>query len=157
MTKTLQNYALDWASFLLLASLAATGMLMAYAMPPGNGGASVLGLARHDWGEIHLWIAWGFIAAVVVHLVMHGAWIKAMTLGSRPGRARVVRGAAAIGAALVLAAVVAVAAFAPATPGAERGTGARHGRGAMVNSGGEETSPDEPAATRGPGRHRVAE
>lgn len=119
MNKPLQNYVLDWTSLALLAALASTGMLMGYALPPGSRGATLLGLDRHDWGEVHLWIAWGFLAVVVLHLILHAAWIKALTLGKSTGRVRTVRAALAIGAAAVLAGIVASGALAPAPAGSD--------------------------------------
>lgn len=127
MTKPLQNYALDWLSFGLLVALAATGMMMAYALPPRHGGAAILGWDRHEWGEIHLWIAWGFLTTVALHLILHAGWIKAMTLGKATGAARVWRGIAAVGATALLIGVVVLGALAPSTPGAGDGEG-RHRR-----------------------------
>jgi len=36
----------------------------------------LLGLTRHQWGEMHVWIAAAFVAAILAHLLLHVAWIK---------------------------------------------------------------------------------
>lgn len=147
MNKPLQNYVLDWTSLVLLAALASTGMLMGYALPPGSRGATLLGLDRHDWGEVHLWIAWGFLAVVVLHLILHAAWIKMLTLGKSTGRARTVRGAVAIGAAVVLVGLVVLGGLAPApvagTGGDHEGPGWRRGAMADEEEADEEEDDDD--------------
>jgi hypothetical protein len=34
-----------------------------------------LGLAAEDWRALHEWVSYLFIAAVMLHLVLHRAWI----------------------------------------------------------------------------------
>jgi hypothetical protein len=98
MTRPTANYALDWLTFLLLACLAATGLLLHYSLPAGSGGNSVLSMTRHEWGDVHFWIALGFLGVIGVHLLLHSAWIKALTVGKtrRDGEA-LARGAGAGG------------------------------------------------------------
>lgn len=72
-------------AFLLLAS---TGAIMHWALPPGSGGRfgghasrkELLDLSRHDWGDIHFYIAAAMITLVIVHLALHWGWIKSSIL-----------------------------------------------------------------------------
>ncbi len=46
---------------------------------PGPGGDQVrqlLGLGRHDWGDIHFILALVFVGLILVHMVLHWTWIK---------------------------------------------------------------------------------
>ena len=57
---------------------------MHWVLPPGSGGRpgghparkELLDLSRHDWGQIHFWIAAAMVALIVVHLALHWGWIK---------------------------------------------------------------------------------
>ncbi len=74
-------FGLDLLNAVLLASLVLTGILIKWGLPPGagrhgQGGGTFLALSRHDWGELHFWIAIAFVAAVVVHLAMHAGFIR---------------------------------------------------------------------------------
>jgi hypothetical protein len=80
------NFALDAVSLALMASLAITGFTMSLALPAGPRGGSrglgppdFLGMSRHDLADIHFWIAVAFLSVLVVHLIMHWAWVSAMT------------------------------------------------------------------------------
>jgi hypothetical protein len=51
-------------------------------LPPGSGRrTTVWGLDRHAWGEIHFWIAMGFLGVLAVHLVVHRRWIASVVRG----------------------------------------------------------------------------
>jgi hypothetical protein len=66
-----------------------TGLLMAYRLPPGSRGGSgltVLGMDRHEWGDVHLWISYIFIAAVIVHLGMNWTWLNKIAASMKPMR-----------------------------------------------------------------------
>lgn len=63
--------------WLLFCSMTATGLLLAYRLPPGSRGGhglSLLGWTRHDWGDLHLWISYGFLALILAHLALHWRW-----------------------------------------------------------------------------------
>ena len=82
MKRPAQNFIVDVFSFVALVLLTTTGVLMAYIIPPGTGhGLTVWGLGRHDWGSIHLWIAFAFLGLLVIHLVLHWKWIVCMVKG----------------------------------------------------------------------------
>jgi hypothetical protein len=71
--------------YLTLCVMTGTGLLMAYRLVPGSRGGrglEVLGWDRHEWGEFHTWVAYGFIAMLVTHLVINWTWlIKAAAKG----------------------------------------------------------------------------
>jgi hypothetical protein len=33
-------------------------------------------MPRHEWGDIHFYLAVGFVALMVVHIILHWGWIK---------------------------------------------------------------------------------
>jgi hypothetical protein len=35
----------------------------------------VLGMTRHEWGDLHLYVALLFITTIVLHLVMNWTWL----------------------------------------------------------------------------------
>ena len=76
-----------WVAIAMLVSLLGTafiGLLLAFAMPRGDGGPParriLWGLRRHDWGDIHLGLALTFLALVVLHIILHWSWIVCATL-----------------------------------------------------------------------------
>lgn len=121
MTKPLWNYLIDWAALALITSVLATGAVIEWRLPRGNGGNSLLGLTRHDWGEVHLWLALALVALVVVHLILHAKWIMAMTVGAAKGGAGRARVAAAAAGCVVLVGILAAAFLLPVRPGSGRG------------------------------------
>lgn len=69
----LLNFLL-WISF---CAMAGTGLLLAFRMPPGSRGGRGLeafGLGRHEWGDLHTWISYAFMATIVLHLALHWRW-----------------------------------------------------------------------------------
>lgn len=78
MKKNTCKYLVDSLMFVDMCSLAGTGMLLAFVIPAGRaGGASkyFLGLHRHDWGNIHLYLSLVLLVLVCVHLWLNWAWI----------------------------------------------------------------------------------
>jgi len=58
MRKTTLNLYVDLVVFAVFLLLAASGLLIRYVLPPGSGLFRTLwGMDRHDWGQLHLWIA----------------------------------------------------------------------------------------------------
>ncbi|MFP4057788.1 MAG: DUF4405 domain-containing protein [Candidatus Brocadiia bacterium] len=114
MSKNKLNLLVDVLAYLAMACLAATGLIMLYRLPPGTGGRhsgepalTLLGLGRHDWGNIHFYIALGLLGLVVLHIVLHWKWVT-NTFGSLVRRAGARRPGAGPGGAalLVILAVV---------------------------------------------------
>lgn len=74
--KHTQNVVIDLMSFIFLMVLLLTGLLIHYVLLPGSHGSSFLGLTRHEWGDIHFWVALLFVAVILYHLLLHLTWIK---------------------------------------------------------------------------------
>jgi hypothetical protein len=84
------NFIVDLVSFLALLGLVVTGSIIHWVLPPGTGGLGrelhsglgreqieeLLGMSRHDWGNIHLWLGITFIVLMAVHIVLHWGWIS---------------------------------------------------------------------------------
>lgn len=84
------NFIIDLISFINLVSLAVTGFIMKYILPPGSGGLGhgfrggrepgqikeSLSMTRHEWGYIHFCLALLFVALMALHIVLHWFWIK---------------------------------------------------------------------------------
>jgi hypothetical protein len=95
MTRSTFNFVIDSISFLDLIGMMVTGIIMKYILPPGTGGLErqisggrgrahikeLLGMTRHEWGSIHTYLAIIFIILMVVHIIIHWAWIKSYIKG----------------------------------------------------------------------------
>jgi len=94
MKRVTTNYLVDAAAFLDLIILMATGVILKWVLPPGSGGGygrgyrggrgpedvkQLLGLGRHDWGDIHFILSLLFVFLMLVHLILHWNWIKTCT------------------------------------------------------------------------------
>lgn len=115
-------------------AIGSTGVVMWIRLPPGSGhDATVLSLGRHDWGDLHAWLAVALGATLLTHLALHWKWIASVTAGQveRARRRRVTAALLALAAAVGLAAGPLVA---PIVSVAERGRGDLpfhgHGHGA---------------------------
>ena len=102
MRKPLWNLITDFLLLTLFVSMLSTGLIMEFILPRGEGGArfrggdesarTLMGLGRHDWGEIHAMLSWALIILIITHLALHWKWIVAMVkerLGSRIDRGQV--------------------------------------------------------------------
>jgi hypothetical protein len=90
MDKSKLNFVIDALMFLCLMAIAGLGFLMYYILPPGrrvwaeygsNVNLTWLGWDRHDWGDIHLYLAFTLLALLTVHLILH--WSVIVGLFSR--------------------------------------------------------------------------
>jgi hypothetical protein len=80
---------------ILFVLLATTGSIMKWVLPPGSGGGGGMGrgwrggrgagvhqvssfwdMTRHEWGDVHFWIAVALIGGIVLHLLLHWNWLK---------------------------------------------------------------------------------
>jgi len=71
--------ASNLALYLGFCGLAGTGLLMKYRLPPGSRGGhglSALGMTRHEWGDIHLWLAWAVLAITMLHMALNWRWLR---------------------------------------------------------------------------------
>jgi len=121
--KTL-NVVVDTAALVGFVALIATGLMLRYTLPPGSGGrmplgggrgrgaarevALVLGLTRHEWGDVHFWISVGLLGVLALHVGLHWRWVVSVVRGgARPAgsggvAARVVVGIVALTGLLLL-------------------------------------------------------
>ena len=77
--KNLIHRVLNLLLYIAFCAMVGTGLLMAYRLPPGSRGGrglTVLGMDRHEWGDVHLWISYIVVAAVIAHLGMNWTWLK---------------------------------------------------------------------------------
>ena len=101
MRRATLNFIVDLIGFVNLLLLGATGSVMKWVLPPGSGGGGggrgygfrggrgpgpdagqmkqLLGLGRHDWGDVHFILALLFLVVILVHIVLHWSWIKTCT------------------------------------------------------------------------------
>jgi len=84
------NFIVDFVSFINLLSLICTGIIIKYILPPGTGGRGYLlhggpgrehikqlwSMTRHEWGDIHFYLAILFIVLMTAHVLLHWTWIK---------------------------------------------------------------------------------
>jgi Domain of unknown function (DUF4405) len=84
MTKGKLNFVIDAIMFLCLMAIVGLGFMMEYVMPPGrrlweiygsNPNITWLGGDRHDWGDIHFYLALAFLTLLVLHIVLHWSQI----------------------------------------------------------------------------------
>jgi len=80
MEKQKLNFVIDALMFLCLMAMAGLGFLMKYVLLPGrqawskygrNVELTWLGWDRHDWGEIHLYLAFALLSLLTIHLILH--------------------------------------------------------------------------------------
>jgi uncharacterized protein DUF4405 len=113
MRKPTLNFWIDSVAFVAFVLLAATGILVRYVLPAGSGHfATLWGLDRHDWGEVHFWLAVAMLAALVLHVFFHWRWVMAMVRG-RPRKGSGTRLALALVGVLGLVALVVAPFLAP--------------------------------------------
>ena len=113
MRRTDLNFVVDAAAFVAFVLLTATGVLVRYVLPPGSGWFSTLwGMDRHDWGQIHFWIAVLLLVSLGLHLFLHWRWVVCMVKG-RPHEGSGLRVALAVVGVLALVALASAPFFGP--------------------------------------------
>jgi len=81
MRRNTLNFLIDAGLMLLMFGMIGTGLVMRFMLPPGTGGRhgeahrTLWGLGRHDWGDIHFWLAGAVAALLLVHVALHWAWV----------------------------------------------------------------------------------
>jgi hypothetical protein len=122
MKRTHLNELVDGLAFVAFLFLLTTGLLLEYQLPAGSGGAQgygsghgalnrpvllVWGWTRHEWGQLHYWIALAMMAVLAFHLVLHWKWIVC-TVRGKPSTAsgyRLMLGGVGLAFTVLLAAV----------------------------------------------------
>jgi hypothetical protein len=65
-----------------MCSIAFLGLLLAFVIPKGNVHSSqkyFLGLHRHDWGDIHLYLSLCLVVLLIFHIWFNWTWIVQST------------------------------------------------------------------------------
>jgi len=90
MDKSKLNFIISALMFLCLTAMAGLGFLMKYALLPGrearvkygrNVDLTWLGWDRHDWGDLHSYLAFALLGLLALHLILH--WKKLLGLYER--------------------------------------------------------------------------
>jgi len=83
MRKTTVNLVVDTIAYFIFACLFATGLILEYSIPPGEGNGAgkkvIWDLTRHQWGDIHFILALVLIILIFIHMIIHWRWIYTMT------------------------------------------------------------------------------
>lgn len=113
MQRRFLKFAIDVVLFLCAMGLLLTGLLLAYILPPGSGRWQVWGITRHEWGDVHFWIAMVMLGAAVLHVLLNWSWVCMVAAGlfRRDTNAPRPTTCYAAGAGLILLVVLTVAAF----------------------------------------------
>ena len=84
-SRTDWKYIVDTLMFLCMLGIVLIGLLMGFVIPEGRLGPGqskyFLGLHRHQWGDVHLYLSLAFTAVVVVHIVLAWSWVKGKAKG----------------------------------------------------------------------------
>jgi len=80
MKKTDWQYLIDTLLFLCMVSIVFIGFLIGLFLPKGptapESAKYFLGLHRHQWGNIHLYLSITFTVLIIIHLIFSWKWIK---------------------------------------------------------------------------------
>ncbi|MFW6159923.1 MAG: DUF4405 domain-containing protein [Acidobacteriota bacterium] len=80
MKRTDWKYLVDSLLFISFFGLALIGILMGFFIASGPKVAEsdkyFLGLYRHQWGDIHIYLALTFVTLGIIHLILSWSWIK---------------------------------------------------------------------------------
>lgn len=91
MRRNKLNFLIDALALLAMLGMIATGLVIRYVLPAGSGGHGrggglvLWGWDRHEWGDLHFWLAAGMAGLLIVHLVLHWEWVCSMTRRLLPG------------------------------------------------------------------------
>jgi hypothetical protein len=82
MKKNTLKYFLNVTLFIAMTSTAILGILLGFVIPKGQGYASpkyFLGLHRHDWSDIHLYLALFLLLLLFFHVWFNWKWVVQST------------------------------------------------------------------------------
>ena len=71
------NLVLNVVLYLCFCGLVGTGLVLEVRLCE-NPHLIVLGLAAEDWRDLHAGVSYSFLAVVLLHLLLHWAWIRAL-------------------------------------------------------------------------------
>ena len=69
------RYLVDALLYVFLCSVTVVGLLLGFVIPRGPGRKFFLGLHRHQWADIHLWLSVALLALLVLHLWLNWRWV----------------------------------------------------------------------------------
>ena len=98
---------IDVSAFISFVFVVSTGVLMRYVLPPRSGQSmEIFGMSRHEWGDIHFYIAFIFLAILSIHLLLHWKFIRNVFSGriKEASASRLLLGLVGLLAVLALAA-----------------------------------------------------
>lgn len=75
---------IDALLFADLCSIAVIGLLLAFVIPSGKSPESskfLLGLHRHQWGDIHLTLSLFLLGLLVLHIWLNWTWVASSARG----------------------------------------------------------------------------
>ncbi len=90
------NLVIDAVMLVLLMAIAGLGFLIKYVLVPGFKRNALytsdvelyfMELTRHEWGSIHLWLSFVFLALIILHIIMHWKMITCIFKQMITGRA----------------------------------------------------------------------
>jgi len=77
LKKNTLKYLIDVTIFIDICSIALTGLLLGFIIPSGRlADKYFLGIHRHQWSNIHLYLSLFFIVLLIFHIWFNWAWIK---------------------------------------------------------------------------------
>lgn len=82
MKKNYINYIINALLFIDVSSIAVIGFLLAFVIPRGRAARTsnfFLGMHRHDWGEVHLFLSVLLLILLAFHISFNWAWIVQST------------------------------------------------------------------------------
>lgn len=89
MKASKQNFIIDVLAFICFVFLTSTGIIIHYLLPSGSGHSKTIwGWGRHDWGDLHFYMAVGFLLILSFHLFKHWKWIWSLVKGRVAGGVR---------------------------------------------------------------------
>ena len=78
MEKNLLKFTINLLLFVDLCSVGVIGLLLAFIIPrggPRSGDSYFLGLHRHAWADLHLYLALVFFLMLFVHVFLNWRWV----------------------------------------------------------------------------------
>jgi len=79
------NTIIDLGSLIAFVPTLVTGLILYLYLPSGagRGGASWMGISRHDWVLYHDIASFAFAALIIIHLLLHRAFFRMLIRGRK--------------------------------------------------------------------------
>lgn len=75
MTRAALNFIIDLITLVVMLAMISTGLLVRYILPRGSGERlSAWNMSRHEWGDVHFWLAVSLCVLLLLHLALHWHW-----------------------------------------------------------------------------------